>query len=329
MPPSVQIVVLNWNGAADTMRCVASLQRQTYPNLQIVVIDNGSDDESMRVLSRLPDQVRLVRLGENRGFAGGCNFAMQQAFAEGADYVWLFNNDAEADPDALSVLVAACEADTRVGLASPLVREADDHEAIQFGCGLFDLKSLIYLPSYDLSQTQEWLQQFPDRIALHGTALLVRRSLFNGIGGLDDTFFAYWEDIDYSIRSARAGFRNLAVLQSAIYHTSKPTRRAPEQVKPHYYYFVSRNELLMWRKFCSGIRLAKVAAWTVRRQLRQIARMPDNAAGIHAVLAGLWDGWRGVGGPYDPRRRAPWRVRRLLGQNPGLCLYLLGEATSR
>jgi hypothetical protein len=324
MHPLVHIVVLNWNGFEDTLRCVGSLERQTYPNFRIIVVDNGSIDGSLNALSALGERITLTVLPENLGYTGGNNFAMRAAFGSGAEYVWLFNSDAEADPNALAGIVAVCEADPAVGLASPLVLEADDHHAVQFGCGVFDLDIPQYRPSYDVDQARAWQTEFPDRIALHGTALLIRHALYQAIGGLDDHFFAYWEDIDYSIRSAIAGFRNIAVLDTAIYHDSKPTRAAPETIKPHYYYFYSRNELLMWRKFCSGRKYLRAVAWILQRQLRQIARMPGNTAGIDAILAGLWHGLTSVGGRYDDARRMPWPLSAVLRRYPGFWIRLLG-----
>jgi GT2 family glycosyltransferase len=324
MDPLVEIVILNWNGHADTLRCIASLRRQTYPNARIVVVDNGSTEDPPDAFAGLDPGVRLVRLPENLGYTGGNNAAMRAAFGGGAAYVWLFNNDATADPDALAVMVAACEADPRIGLASPIVLEEGDPSIVQLGCGLFDPATHIYTPSYDRAQSAEWQRRFPDRIALHGTALLVRRELYEAIGGFDDVFFAYWEDIDYSMRSAQAGFRNAALLDTAIHHGSKPTMTEPALVKPHYYYFVSRNELLMWRKFCAPAQFVKVALWILQRQLRQIARMPGNAAGVEAVLAGLWHGLLRRGGPYDPARRIPGPLRWLLGRHPMVWVRLLG-----
>lgn len=323
MNPRVQIIILNWNGFADTLRCIVSQERQTYPNFQIVIVDNGSADASLKAFADIRERAEVIALPKNLGYTGGNNFAMKRAFEADADYVWLFNNDAEADPDALAKIVCACEADPRNGLASPLVLEADDHNVVQFGCGLFDLDKLTYVPSYDKAQSHNWQRQFPSRIALHGTALLVRRSLYKAIGGFDDNFFAYWEDIDYSMRSSKAGFRNIAVLDTAIYHGSKSTREAPHTVKPHYYYFVSRNELLMWRKVSSGMAFAKVTAWTLKRQLLQVLRMRGNTAGVDAVLAGLWHGWRGTGGPYDATRQMPWLPRMLLRRYPAFWVRLL------
>lgn len=328
MHPLVHIIILNWNGFEDTLRCIASLEGQTYPNFRIIIVDNGSTDGSIQAFSGLSDRVTLQALPENLGFTGGNNYALPRGFERGAEYVWLFNNDAVAAPDVLARLVAGCEADRAIGLATPLVLEPDGHSTIHAGCGLFDLSVPDYVPSCDVKQAEDWQIRFPDRIAVHGTALLVRRSLFQAIGGLDDVFFAYWEDIDYSIRSARAGFRNIVVRDAIVYHAAKPTQTDPGIIKPHYYYFMSRNELLMWRKFCSPVKFLKAVLWGLRRQLRQVVRMPGNTAGIDAILAGLWHGWLGRGGPYNPARRMPTPLRGIFRRYPAFWLRRLGDRTS-
>jgi hypothetical protein len=94
-------------------------------------------------------------------------------------------------------------------------------------------------------------------------------------------------------------------------------------VKPHYYYFMTRNEILMWRTFCRPHLVLKAALWVFRRQLQQIQRMPENVAGLNAVLAGLWDGCLGVGGGYDPNRRMPFPVRQILGRHPRFWIRLI------
>lgn len=323
MSPAVYIIVLNWNGLHDTLRCITSLEQQQYANTRILVVDNGSTDGSADALRALGDRIELIEVPTNLGYTGGNNLAMHQAFAQDADYVWLFNNDAVAEPDTLSKLMVRCEADTRIGLASPLVREEHDHSAVQFACGLFDLKIPSYTPCYDLEQGKDWQQLYPDRVALVGTAMLIRRALFEKIGVLDDRIFAYWEDIDYSIRSALAGFRNVMVFDTSIYHPGKATIAAPDTVKPHYYYLMTRNEIMMWRSFCSPKQVLKAAFWVLRRQLRQIMRMPNNATGLDAMLSGLWDGLRGIGGGYDPKRRMPTPFRQLLARYPDLWLRIL------
>jgi GT2 family glycosyltransferase len=325
MYPLVHIIVLNWNGFEDTLRCIASLRRLDYENFRITVIDNGSTDESLRAFTAFGDHARLIPLPDNLGYTGGNNFALREAFGRGAEFVWLFNNDAETEPDALTKLVAACKADPTIGLAGPVVLEPANTGDCQSGCGLFNLEMPSYVHTRGAEQTRDWQLQYPDRLTLHGTALLVRRRLYEAIGGFDDSFFAYWEDVDYSIRSVKAGFRNVLVSGSTIYHPTKSTRTTPESIKPHYYYFMCRNELLMWRKFCSRSKFVKAFVWALQRQLREVERMPDYPTGIDAALAGLWHGWRGLGGPHDPTRRMPALMREVLRRNPAFWVRLLGD----
>ncbi len=300
MPPLVAIVVLNWNGAEDTLRCIASLARQTHPNFRILVVDNGSTDGSTERLRALGDRITLIESQENLGYTGGNNLAIREALKGEAGYVWLFNNDAVAEPDTLARLVAACEADPGIGLASPLVRDDADPALIHFAGGRFDLDTPIYEPTEDLEKARAWQEADPGHMALWGTAMLARRALVEKIGLLDERIFAYWEDIDYSIRCALAGFRNVMVFDAVIFHAAKPTILSPREVKPYYFYFMTRNELLLWRKFCPLKKYLRAALWTLRRQSRQIERMRDSQAHVDAVRAGIWDGFLGKGGAYHP-----------------------------
>ena len=323
--PRVEVVVLNWNGRDEIMRCIESISQQSYRNFGITILDNASSDGSAVSLKTLGDRINLIESSENLGYAGGNNVAMRQAFANGADYVWLFNSDAVATPDALAQIIAVCDAGRDIGLASPLIREEDDR--IQFAGRMFDLTVPDTCSTDDIEQARTWLANNPHRIALTGTAMLVSRALFDRIGGFDDTLFAYWEDTDYSIRSAEAGFRNVIVFDSVIFHPGKPTVAAPGAVKPHYYYFMARNELLLWRKCCSRFHFIKSALWVLRHRLVQIARMADNTSGIDAILAGLWDGCRGIGGRYDPTRRMPFPFRLALARCPRFWIRTIDSLT--
>jgi GT2 family glycosyltransferase len=324
-PPQVDIVVLNWNGHDEILRCVHSIEHQLYRNFRILVLDNGSTDGSAEALRKLGNRITLIESSENLGYAGGNNLAMREAFARGADYVWLFNSDALAPPDTLARMIEVCEADGRIGLASPLIREENDR--IQFAGRMFDLTVPDTCSTDDIGQARTWQADHPDRIALTGTAMLVSRALFERIGGLDDSLFAYWEDTDYSIRSATAGFRNIVVFDVSIFHPGKPIIAAPDAVKPHYYYFMARNELLLWRKCCSRMRFLKLTVWVVRHRLVQIARMPDNRSGIDAILAGVWDGYRGRGGRYDSSRRMIFPLRYALARYPRFWIRTIDAVT--
>lgn len=305
-PPRVDIIVLNWNKADETIACIEALRALTYQNFVIRVIDNGSRPDDVGKLSQIAGIV-LHQNERNLGYTGGNNQGMRAAVADGADYVWLLNNDARAAPDALAGLVARAESAADIGLVGPLIRDADGSGTIAHCCCAFDLESGIYDPITDIAEAQRLEMRTGGKIILYGTALLVRRQLIEKIGVLDDRLFAYAEDVDYSIRSWQAGFRNQFAAEVEILHDS-PGR---SNRHPYYFYLLRRNDLLVRRKYLSFRTWLKVVWWDYHNARRTLPSL-GNAEQVRAGLAGLWDGWCGHGGPYDPGRHMPGVVRRLL-----------------
>jgi hypothetical protein len=325
--PLVVIVVLNWNKWQLTLDCLRSLYGLTYKNFRILLIDNGSTDESLAHFQNLPRQVTLVANAENLGYTGGNNMAMARALAEGADYVWLVNNDAVVAPDSLPLLVAAAEREPGLGMVSPLLKGYERDTEFNPAGFLVHLDRPALEVTTDAETARRWQEAMPDRFALVGTALLVRRALIERIGGFDDRLFAYDEDIDLSIRCVQAGFRNAVEFAATVYHHPRPASATDGRVvAPHVYYFMTRNDILLWCKHCTRGRAWKAAIWVLRRRLghirdQQLRGRHDDV--VEAMLSGLWDGWRGVGGRYDPRRRMPAPLRGLLLASPGVWIGLL------
>ncbi len=320
--PPVAIVVLNWKHCETTVACLETLRSTDYPNRQVIVVDNESTDATAAVLSAMPG-VTLLRNAANCGFAGGVNTGIREAMRQGAAYVWLLNGDAAPAVDALSRLVATMQADPAIGLASPMLLDPDAPDRWEFCVGLFDRRALRATQTADPAEAARWQQSHPGQILLLGTALLLSRRLIDTIGLLDEQFFAYVEDVDYSLRSLQAGFRNVAVPAALAWHKFKQPVDDPTACPPYLHYFMSRNYPLLWRKLPRPAPVLRAAIWFLRERLGQIARMPGERAAIDAVLAGLWDGMRGIGGPYDPNRRMPALLRAVLGRYPHIWMALL------
>lgn len=312
--PRVTVVVLNWNELADTRACLASLRARDYPAACVRVIDNASTDGSAAALRAEFPEVALTCNTANLGYTGGNNLAIRAALADGADYVWLLNSDATVAPEVLGRLVAAAEADPRIGLVSPLIARGAGG-GYDFAGGLIDAAHGIYRTTEDPAQGRAWQERHPDRFVLTGTALLLRRALVERIGVLDDRFFAYWEDIDYGLRSLAAGFRNHLVFDVLAEHAPKPAALAG-LAKPHFYYLMARNEILFWRKHLGLRRAARPVFWTLRRQLKLAAASRHSRVAVDSIMAGIWDGLLRHGGAYTPTRRMPAPVRAVLAALP-------------
>lgn len=321
--PLVAVVVLNWNDAEATLRCLRSLAGTSYPRWRVIVVDNASiDGSAQRVAAAAPDAL-LIRNPVNLGFTGGVNAGISRALQDGADYVWLLNSDAVVPPDALARLVAAAEADQRIGLVSPVFHAADRPDVPEHCLAIFDPQARFASQTADPAQAAVWQRTCPHRVLLLGTALLVRRDLLRAIGPLDPQFFAYVEDVDFSLRCHAAGFKAVALPDVVVLHTFKQPVEAPATVAPYVHYFMSRNYPLLWRKLPGPVWWRKSSLWFLRQRLAQIVRMRDQPRAVEAVIAGLWDGVRGRGGAYDPDRRPPALLRLLLGRGAPFWLALL------
>jgi hypothetical protein len=228
---------------------------------------------------------------------------MERALAIGAQYIWLLNNDAVVEPTTLSSIVAIAESDARIGLVTPQISSLQD-DRLYFAGGVISTKGGMFEDTHDPVVAAEWRERYPDAGLVIGTAMLVRAEVVQRIGMLDPAFFAYFEDIDYSVRSAKAGFRNVVDPNSVVRHFEKNHNKRPHEIRPHYWYYMARNESRFWRKHLGLLGSLRISWHSFNRFLRSRNRLSGKPES-DAILAGLWDGWRNRGGPYNPRARMP------------------------
>ena len=304
--PLVHVVILNWNKPEETRRCIASVLAAGYSNQRILVVDNGSD---AGMGPGEGAEYRLIRNSRNLGFAGGMNVGMRHAMQDGADYVWLLNNDATVLLGALDALVREAEAQPDIGLLSPAILQG---ERLDFHGGVWEAGGTVLRTTSDPPEYARWARESPERIWLVGAALLVRRALVERIGGLDERYFAYWEDNDYAIRASRAGYRSVVVGEARVQHDFGTSERGTTARPPYYFYFMSRNEIFYLRQLGGLLRHARPLAWMLQRQRRVLARLCGRPECTEALLQGICDGLLGRGGPWRPARPSPLR-RRLAG----------------
>lgn len=216
----VAVIVLNWNGFDDTKQCVESLLTQKYDNLSVIVVENGSADDSAKQLKALADTLRDDRLHviynkKNHGFAGGVNTGIRYALEKDFDAVALFNNDAVADPQWLASLVVAADKQQKTGIVTGLLLHEDGKTidstgdfysswGMPFPRNRNEARSKAAKPGYVFSGS--------------GGASLYRREVFEDIGLFDERFFAYYEDVDVSFRAQLAGWKVYYTDKAIAYH---------------------------------------------------------------------------------------------------------------
>ncbi len=225
--PGTYVVVPNWNGAAHLGPCIRSLAAQDDADLVIVVVDNGSTDNSVAVLEALAVEIAPVRLtvlrnDVNLGFAGGVNRGIRHALAAGATAVALFNNDAVADTRWLATLVAGLESDPDVAIVTGRLLMGDGQTVDSTG-DFYSVWGLAF--PRDRDQPSDPVRESGEVFAASGGASLYRAALFADIGLFDEEFFAYFEDVDLSFRARLAGHRVRYCADAVAYHDQGATSR--------------------------------------------------------------------------------------------------------
>lgn len=238
----VYIILLNWNGYRDTIECVESCQKLTYQNFRILIVDNGSTDDSEAILLGRFLDIKLIQTGDNLGFAGGNNVGIRYAIEHGADYVWLLNNDTVVDAEALSALIQVAEGDKTVGMVGSKIVYHDNPHMLWYAGAVLDPERPHRL--HHLGLNEENRGQY-DSVCetgyITGCSLLACKEMIDTIGLLDDGLFLYFEDADWSARSSAAGWKLVYCPSSLVYH--KVSLSVGGATSPTLLYYTARNRL--------------------------------------------------------------------------------------
>ena len=232
MSPRVSVVVVSYNSRAYLERCLAALTAQEGPPFEIILVDNGSTDGSPEVAASFPG-IRLLRSPTNLHYTGGNNLAFAEAAGELLASV---NVDTEVAPGWLAGLVAALDGDPAAGLATSKVCLYGDRARLNTCGNVVHVSGLAFCRG--LGEPAERYGMAAEVPAISGAAFMARRTLIEEIGAFDESFFAYVEDTDLSLRAALAGHRILYAPESVVYHDYDLAMR------PEKFYLLERNRRL-------------------------------------------------------------------------------------
>ena len=252
MPPIVSIIILNWNGLALTIECLESVKKVTYANYKVVVVDNGSKGDDVESLkSRYGNYIHLIENDRNYGFAKGNNIGIKYALENfNPQYILLLNNDTIVDSEFLTPLVRIAESDEAIGSCQSKIMSLKDPELIDaVGIGFFKKSPFSITANYppialsplpcQIGYQERDEGQYSNECEVFGAcacSALYRREMLDEIGLLDEDFFAYYEDVDFSWRARLYGWKSLYVPTSLVYHHSSATGKSIKL------YFLARNQ---------------------------------------------------------------------------------------
>ncbi|MEI6059276.1 MAG: glycosyltransferase family 2 protein [Bacteroidota bacterium] len=290
--PHICIIVLNWNGYNVTRDCLLSLQKISYPHYTIILVDNGSTDNSIEKLSKEFHQVDYFPLDRNYGFTGGNNKGIVYALNKyNPDYFLLLNNDTEVCTDFLDQLLQPFLSRPSVYATVPKIYFFDKKDSIWYAGGKVSRLTGI-VTEYGKHQKDSKATSVQKTVGfMNGCAALLSKKAILEIGLLDEIFFAYSEDTDYSLRITKSGHTIVYVPESVVYHkVSYSFRNNANWFK---FYLASRNLILLQRKHLDTLLFPIFILWfsirwviylslklTIKRQFKSVL----------AIFQGVWDG---------------------------------------
>ncbi len=247
MKPLLSIITVNYNGLELTSALIRSLVRHVRTPLEIVVVDNGSRQDEAALLRARHPHIRAIRSASNRGFAGGNNLGIRAATGR---YLLLLNNDTEVEDDTLHLLAERLDREPELGAVCPKIRFYDPPRTIQFA-GYTPLSPITLrnaLRGYGEPDDGRW--DTPARTPYaHGAAMMVRREAIEKAGQMPEMYFLYYEELDWSVRIAEAGYGIGYEPRCTVFHKESRTTGPASPLKT---YYLTRNRLLFARRNLRG-----------------------------------------------------------------------------
>ena len=251
--PKIAIIIINWNTYQLTYNCLKSLELCTYKNKTIFFVDNGSNDGSGDKIALEFPEINCINNQKNEGFTGANNKALKVILKQNFDYVLLLNNDTEVKPDFLSLMQASMDSDNNLAATQPLILDFPNKNIIWNAGGSFNTffglsktryKGMMYKPNLNIETLTEWIS---------GCCILVKIAVIKEVGLLDNRFFAYFEDVDWSIRMTNLGYKLGVVPKSIIYHHSSGSTKRNNttnegNLSPYAHYLNVRNHIYLIKK---------------------------------------------------------------------------------
>jgi len=245
MQQLVSIIIPHWNGISLIDECLKSLQKTTYPNIEIIVVDNNSEDDSVNYIKNNFPSIIVLENQINEGYAGGCNRGAEIAQGE---YLIFLNNDTIHKPNWIEPLVNLVEKTKNVAAIQPKILNYFQKDLLDYAGGAGGMLDFLVYPfarGRIFTKQETDVKQYDDSIEIFwssGTAFLVRKKVFDQAGKFDVTFFAHMEEIDLCWRLYLLGYEIWSEPKSVIYHKNAVSLPMHSEKK---YYLNHRNSLIM------------------------------------------------------------------------------------
>lgn len=294
MNPLIYIILVNYKSYKDTIECMESLRRINYDNFKVVIIENGSNDNSYELIKKHCRDEVVIKSEKNLGFAGGNNLGIEIAMSDCAEYVMLLNNDTIVESDFLIHLYETFNYDKNVGIVGCKINYYNNKNIINYGGGeiVWNKFTTVFFDTDKVDTNDKGVKEIT---FVSGCAMMISRSTIEKIGMLDHSYFMYYEDTDYCAKAMQAGFKLLYQPKSKIYH--KISSSSGGDLSPFVLYWSTKNRQKFRKKFAKNVSILNRVYFDIFNFISRIIRIilyllkGEKEKGI-SILKGYLDGFK-------------------------------------
>ena len=244
----ILIILLNWNGKKDTLECLESLAKVSYPNFTTIVVDNGSSDDSVIAIRNKFPSIPIFETKENLGFAGGNNVGIAWGLKKDFEWILLLNNDTTVAPDFLESFLESAKQEPKAKILGAKIYRTKNPQQIDHLGGIWNPKIAEFLSLHSGQIEDNASFESMEKVDyVCGAALMMHRSVPETIGLLEERYFLFWEETDFCCRARRLGFEVWTAPKAKIWHKVSSSFTGG---KPQMHYFWWRSRLLWIERNC-------------------------------------------------------------------------------
>jgi len=293
----IGVVVLNWNNVPDTIQCVLSVDGQTYKHYEVIIVDNGSDIDSISQLYQKFPDLTIISTGRNLGYAGGNNIGIRHFLNKsGIDAILILNNDVILMQTALQELVTTLDLNEAIKLVAPTTISFNvppkviecgarfnpnngNQNRLYQGASLEDLEGLI---PFDVDIAP-------------GCAFLAHRDLFLNVGFLPENYFLYFEETDWCLDVKRSGYRIVCQPKALIKHKNASSLGFNS---PQFTYYLTRNQFYFYKKHLKRSTVNQMIVFSIIREIKRflVDLFSGRILNAYARALGMFDFYLGKSG---------------------------------
>lgn len=293
MDEKIAIILVNYNGKDYNEECIKSILNSTTKNYEIIVVDNDSKDNSIELIrEKFNDKVKLILAGENLGFSGANNLAIEYAIENNFDYVMLLNNDTVIDKNMISIMLDR----SRYGnyIISPKIYYYDNRDIIWSAGGTINWRKGLPIQYGINDKDNNEINEGKKIEFATGCCILIPMKCIKEVGLLSEEYFLYYEDTDYSTRILEKNFEIVYEPRAIMYH--KVSASTGGEKSELYWYYMTRNRLIFNKKFNKNTILYKIYFGCTMAIKIPVYFVTGNRKALYGSIKGICDYMKGIYG---------------------------------